>query len=46
MTVTLWMRQHQRSLMFLALMMTVGGLMAAFSMPVSLFPNVAFPGFA
>ena len=43
MTVTLWMRQHQRSLMFLALMMTVGGLMAAFSMPVSLFPNVAFP---
>lgn len=43
MTVTLWMRQHQRSLMFLALMMTLGGLLSAFSMPVSLFPNVAFP---
>ncbi len=43
MKITLWMRQHQRSLMFLALMLTVGGLMAAFRMPVSLFPDVSFP---
>ena len=43
MKVTMWMRQHRRSLMFLALMLTLGGLMAAFRMPVSLFPDVSFP---
>lgn len=43
MTVTHWMHQHQRSLMFLALMLALGGIMAAFSMPVSLFPDVSFP---
>ncbi len=43
MKVTQWMHQHQRSLMFLALMLTVGGVMAAFRLPVSLFPDVSFP---
>ncbi|GAB3036919.1 efflux RND transporter permease subunit [Oleiagrimonas citrea] len=43
MKVTMWMRRHQRALMFMVLMLTLGGLMAAFRMPVSLFPDVSFP---
>jgi CzcA family heavy metal efflux pump len=37
------MQQHRRSLLFLALMLAIGGLASALLMPVSLFPNVAFP---
>ncbi|MGC1548282.1 MAG: efflux RND transporter permease subunit [Rhodanobacter sp.] len=43
MKVMPWMREHRRSLLFLALMLMLGGLVSAFRMPVSLFPDVAFP---
>ncbi len=43
MSVTEWMQRHRRSLLFLALMLTIGGIASAFLMPVALFPNVAFP---
>ncbi|HEU4671208.1 MAG TPA: efflux RND transporter permease subunit [Dyella sp.] len=43
MNLSLWMQRHRRSLLFLALMMALGGIASAFLMPVALFPNVAFP---
>jgi len=43
MTATQWMHKHRRALLFLALMLMLGGLASAFKMPVSLFPSVAFP---
>ena len=43
MNVTVWMQQHRRSLLFLALMLALGGIASALMMPVALFPNVAFP---
>lgn len=43
MSVTAWMQRHRRSLLFLALMLAIGGLASALRMPVALFPNVAFP---
>lgn len=43
MNIAAWMQQHRRSLLFLLLMLAVGGVASAFLMPVALFPNVAFP---
>ncbi|MGA8276628.1 MAG: efflux RND transporter permease subunit [Rhodanobacteraceae bacterium] len=43
MSATLWMHAHRRSLLFLCAILTLGGLAAAFNLPVSLFPDVAFP---
>jgi multidrug efflux pump subunit AcrB len=43
MTATQWMHRHRRSLLFLALILAIGGIISAFSLPVSLFPNVSFP---
>ncbi len=43
MSVTAWMQRHRRSLLFLALMLAIGGIASALLMPVALFPNVAFP---
>ncbi|OOG59313.1 efflux RND transporter permease subunit [Rhodanobacter sp. C03] len=43
MSITAWMQRHRRSLLFLLLMLTIGGLASALLMPVALFPNVAFP---
>lgn len=43
MTMTAWMQRHRRSLLFLALMLTIGGIVSTLVMPVALFPNVAFP---
>lgn len=43
MTATQWMHRHRRSLLFLALMLVIGGVLSALSLPVALFPNVAFP---
>ena len=43
MSVTAWMQRHRRSLLFLALMLAIGGIASALRMPVALFPNVAFP---
>ena len=40
---TLWMHAHRRSLLFLCLILALGGIVAAFNLPVSLFPDVAFP---
>ncbi len=42
-TITQWMHGHRRSLLFLALILAIGGIVSAFSLPVSLFPNVSFP---
>ena len=38
-----WLHAHRRSLLFLALILALGGLAAAFNLPVSLFPDVSFP---
>ncbi|GAA0724046.1 efflux RND transporter permease subunit [Dokdonella soli] len=43
MSVTAWMQQHRRSLLFFALVLAIGGIAGAWLMPVALFPNVAFP---
>lgn len=43
MNLSLWMQRHRRSLLFLALMLALGGSASALLMPVALFPNVAFP---
>ncbi|MEY2116709.1 MULTISPECIES: efflux RND transporter permease subunit [Rhodanobacter] len=43
MSIAAWMQQHRRSLLFLALMLAIGGLASALRLPVALFPNVAFP---
>ncbi|OOG55001.1 transporter [Rhodanobacter sp. B05] len=43
MSLTAWMQLHRRSLLFLALMLALGGIASAFLMPVALFPNVSFP---
>nr|WP_239538350.1 efflux RND transporter permease subunit [Dyella mobilis] len=37
------MQRHRRSLLFLVLMLALGGIASAVFMPVALFPNVAFP---
>jgi CzcA family heavy metal efflux pump len=37
------MQRHRRSLLFLVLMLAIGGIASAVYMPVALFPNVAFP---
>ena len=43
MSIAAWMQRHRRSLLFLVLMLAVGGVASAVFMPVALFPNVAFP---
>lgn len=43
MSVTAWMQRHRRSLLFLALVLALGGIASALRLPVALFPNVAFP---
>jgi CzcA family heavy metal efflux pump len=42
-SLTAWMQRHRRSLLFLVLMLAIGGIASAVFMPVALFPNVAFP---
>lgn len=43
MSVVRWFQVHRRSLLFLFLVLALGGLVSAFRLPVALFPNVAFP---
>ncbi|MDE2397391.1 MAG: efflux RND transporter permease subunit, partial [Burkholderiales bacterium] len=43
MTVSAWLQQHRRSVLFLLALLAAGGIMAAFQLPVGLFPNVDFP---
>ncbi len=37
------MQRHRRSILFLIAVLTVGGLVSTFSLPVALFPHVDFP---
>jgi CzcA family heavy metal efflux pump len=43
MNVVAWFRTHRRSLLFLILILALGGLGSVFNLPVALFPNVSFP---
>ncbi len=38
-----WAQDHRRSILFLFLLLALGGLFASLQLPVSLFPDVAFP---
>ncbi|MES2151163.1 MAG: efflux RND transporter permease subunit [Pseudomonadota bacterium] len=38
-----WTRTHRRSILFLLLLLAIGGTLAAFRLPVSLFPTIDFP---
>jgi multidrug efflux pump subunit AcrB len=43
MNLALWFQAHRRSLLFLILVLALGGLASVFNLPVSLFPDVSFP---
>jgi CzcA family heavy metal efflux pump len=43
MKLTGWMQAHRRSLLFLLAVLILGGIAAAFHLPVALFPRVSFP---
>ena len=38
-----WLQLHRRSLLFLLLVFVLGGIFAAWKLPVGLFPNIDFP---
>jgi len=40
---TQWAQAHRRSILFLLALLALGGVAAAFKLPVTLFPNVDFP---
>ncbi len=43
MNFTQWVQAHRRSILFFLLTLAAAGLVAAFKLPVTLFPNVDFP---
>ncbi len=43
MTFTQWMQEHRRSILFLLVLLALAGALAAFKLPVTLFPTVDFP---
>lgn len=43
MNIVRWIQFHRRSILFLLAMLAAGGVIASFSLPVSLFPTVDFP---
>ncbi|MGI4861835.1 MAG: efflux RND transporter permease subunit [Janthinobacterium lividum] len=43
MTFGQWMQTHQRSLLFLIALLALAGVLSAFNLPISLFPDVQFP---
>ncbi|BAP88892.1 acriflavin resistance protein [Burkholderiales bacterium GJ-E10] len=43
MTAMAWIQSHRRSILFLLSLISIGGLTAAFHLPVSMFPAVDFP---
>ncbi|TAL70957.1 MAG: efflux RND transporter permease subunit [Burkholderiaceae bacterium] len=43
MMFTQWMQGHRRSILFLLVLLALGGAIAAFKLPVTLFPKVDFP---
>ncbi len=38
-----WLERHVRSVLFLLALLAIGGVVAAFRLPVALFPNIDFP---
>jgi CzcA family heavy metal efflux pump len=42
-TFTIWMQGHRRSILFLLALLALAGALAAFRLPVTLFPAVDFP---
>ena len=38
-----WVQAHRRSILFFLLTLAAAGMVAAFKLPVTLFPNVSFP---
>ena len=43
MSFAVWMQHHRRSILFLLVMLALAGALAAFKLPVTLFPPVDFP---
>ena len=43
MSLTAWMQGHRRSILFLLVLLALAGALAAFRLPVTLFPAVDFP---
>ncbi|MDE2146240.1 MAG: efflux RND transporter permease subunit [Burkholderiales bacterium] len=43
MNFSAWMQGHRRSILFLLALLSIAGALAAFKLPVTLFPNVDFP---
>lgn len=43
MNFTQWLQGHRRSILFLLALLALGGTLAAFKLPVTLFPTVDFP---
>ncbi|OCC15587.1 Cobalt-zinc-cadmium resistance protein CzcA/CusA [Dissulfuribacter thermophilus] len=43
MSFTHWMQRHHRFILFLITVLSVGGIVVSFQMPVALFPHVDFP---
>lgn len=43
MNFTQWLQGHRRSILFLLVLLSLGGALAAFRLPVTLFPTVDFP---
>ena len=43
MSFTRWIQQHRRSILFLIVILALGGLAASLKLPVALFPHVNFP---
>jgi CzcA family heavy metal efflux pump len=43
MSFTQWMQSHRRSILFLLALLALAGTLAAFKLPVTLFPTVDFP---
>ena len=43
MNFTRWLQGHRRSILFLLALLALGGTLAAFKLPVTLFPKVDFP---
>ena len=43
MTTTGWMQQHRRSILFLLVLLVIGGIVSGMKLPVALFPHVDFP---
>lgn len=41
--IGLWTQNHRRSILFLLAILALGGMLAAFKLPISLFPTVDFP---